>query len=182
MRMIWFTCPHHVWTEAKSPPLQEVCTHPKETQKNVCQCDEPSPAPQTPVEQERSLREHTASKCPEITKKQASNPEITMLINQKNGDAAWRDSDELQTSKLLKREAFTSLGVGVPVPKGRGKITCHFVHDLKASEKSVWWASTGRAHLTISSIQEWFPSKESTWFVPPATTSGGIELHGTLGN
>ena len=54
-----------------------------------------------------------------------------MWIDEKEGNAKWRDSEELEIGQLKEYESFKSLGKGAILPDGYTIIPCHFVYDIK---------------------------------------------------
>ena len=59
------------------------------------------------------------------------NHDEAMMIDTRNGNTAWRDSERLETKQLFDYDSFRDLGKGAPVPEGYTKIKCHFVYDVK---------------------------------------------------
>ncbi len=54
-----------------------------------------------------------------------------VLIDERNGNTRWQDSEELEVSQLMGYDSFKSLGKGAPIPEGYTKIPCHFVYNIK---------------------------------------------------
>ena len=59
------------------------------------------------------------------------NHEEAVMIDEKNGNRKWQDSEELEKDQLLEYDTFLDLGKGSPVPEGYKKIPCHMVYDVK---------------------------------------------------
>ena len=56
--------------------------------------------------------------------------EEAVLIDEKNGDRKWQDSEDLELSQLWEYDTFESLGKGAPVPEGYKKIPCHMSYKF----------------------------------------------------
>ena len=76
------------------------------------------------------------------------------LINMKNGNTKWADSEKLEISQLDKYESFQSLGKDGVIPKGHTKIPCHFVCDVKMDgrKKSRFVAGGHRTDAPLGSV------------------------------
>ena len=61
--------------------------------------------------------------------------EEAMLIDAKNGDNRWAESEALEMAQLMECDSFESLGIGAPTPTGYKKIPCHYVYDIKSTGK-----------------------------------------------
>ena len=59
------------------------------------------------------------------------NHEEAVLIDEKNGNTKWQDSEKLEIQQLNDYSTFRSLGKGAPVPEGYTKIPCHMIYDVK---------------------------------------------------
>ena len=57
--------------------------------------------------------------------------EEAILIDEKNGDRKWQDSEDLELSQLWECNTFEALGKGAPIPEGYKKIPCNMVYDCK---------------------------------------------------
>ena len=56
-----------------------------------------------------------------------------LLIDEMNGNTKWQQSEELEMKQLMECKAFKSLGIGDDTREGHKKISCHFMHDIKAN-------------------------------------------------
>ena len=54
-----------------------------------------------------------------------------MMIDTRDGNTKWRDSEKLEVNQLDEYESFEDKGLNAPVPDGYKKIRCHFVYDVK---------------------------------------------------
>ena len=108
-----------------------------------------------------------------------------MLIDEKNGDHRWAESEALEMSQLMEYDSFESFGIGAPVPKGYKKIPCHFVYDIKASGKfkSRMVAGGHRTDTPIDSVYSGVVSLQGVRVVTFLAELNDLELWGTdVGN
>ena len=57
------------------------------------------------------------------------NHEEAMMIDAKNGDTLWKDSENLELKQLFDYNSFQDLGKEAAIPEGYTKIRCHFVYN-----------------------------------------------------
>ena len=108
-----------------------------------------------------------------------------MLIDEKNGNEMWKDSEKLEMSQLLEYKAFKSLGIGADIPDGYKKITCHFVYDVKADgrAKSRCVAGGHRTGTPVDPTYSGVVSIQGVRLVTLIAELNDLELWGTdIGN
>ena len=54
-----------------------------------------------------------------------------VMIDEREGNTKWQDSEHLEVSQLYEYDTFQSLGIGAEIPEGYKKIPCHIVYDVK---------------------------------------------------
>ena len=59
------------------------------------------------------------------------NHEEAVLIDEREGNTKWQDSEVLEIDQLLEYDTFESRGKGAPTPEGYKKIPCHLIYDVK---------------------------------------------------
>ena len=57
--------------------------------------------------------------------------EEAVLIDEKNGNRLWQDSEDLEIAQLKEYDTFRSIGKGASVPEGYQRIPCHMVYTCK---------------------------------------------------
>ena len=81
------------------------------------------------------------------------NHEEAVLIDEREGNRKWQDSEELELKQLFEYDTFEDLGLGTPTPEGFKKIPCHMVYDVKwdGRHKSRFVAGGHRTDTPIES-------------------------------
>ena len=54
-----------------------------------------------------------------------------VLIDEREGNTKWQDSEVLEINQLLECDTTKSLGIGAPIPEGHTQIPCHIACDVK---------------------------------------------------
>ena len=54
-----------------------------------------------------------------------------VLIDERNGNTKWQDSEKLEIDQLKEYKTFRDLGLGGKAPDGYKKIPCHMIYDVK---------------------------------------------------
>jgi Reverse transcriptase (RNA-dependent DNA polymerase) len=106
-------------------------------------------------------------------------------IDEKNGNTNWQDAEKLEVSQLMDYQAFESLGIGAPTPKGYKKIPCHFVYDRKVTGicKARLVAGGHRTDTPIDSVYSGVVSLQGVRIVTFLAELNDLELWGTdVGN
>ena len=57
-----------------------------------------------------------------------------MMIDAKNGDTRWKDSEDLELKQLFDYDSFQDLGKGAAIPEGYTKALLEEIIDHKADE------------------------------------------------
>ena len=94
------------------------------------------------------------------------NHEEAMMINAKNGDTRWKDSEDLELKQLFDYDSFQDLGKGAAIPEGYTKIRCHFVYNCKHDGRFKSRFVAG-GNMTDTPVATKFPSER----VPEVVTS-----------
>ena len=108
-----------------------------------------------------------------------------MWIDEKEGNAKWRDSEELEIGQLKEYESFKSLGKGAILPDGYTIIPCHFVYDIKhdGRHKARFVAGGHRTETPIDSTYSGVVSLPGIRLVTFLAELNDLELWGTdIGN
>ena len=108
-----------------------------------------------------------------------------VLIDQRNGDTKWQDSEDLEVNQLLDYDSFESLGKGAPIPEGYKKIPYHFVYDVKhdGRRKSRLVAGGHRTDTPVDSVYSGVVSLQGVRIITFLAELNDMELWGTdIGN
>ena len=54
-----------------------------------------------------------------------------VLINEREGNTKWQDSETLEIDQIKEYDTFEDLGKDAPIPEGYKLIPCHIVYDVK---------------------------------------------------
>lgn len=111
--------------------------------------------------------------------------EEAMMIDEKNGDHRWAESEAKELSQLMEYDSFESLGVGAPIPEGYKKIPCHFVYDIKHDGrfKSRFVAGGHKTGSPTESVYSGVVSLQGVRLVTFLAELNDMELWGTdVGN
>ena len=81
------------------------------------------------------------------------NHQEAVMIDEREGNRKWQDSEELELGQLFEYNTFESLGLNAPTPEGYKKIPCHMVYDVKwdGRHKSRFVAGGHRTDTPIES-------------------------------
>ena len=79
-----------------------------------------------------------------------------MMIDAKNGDTQWKDSEDLELKQIFNYDSFQDLGKGAAIPEGYTKIRCHFVYNCKHDGRFKSQFCGGREYDGHSSGQHLF--------------------------
>ena len=81
------------------------------------------------------------------------NHQEAVMIDEREGNRKWQDSEDLELKQLFDYETFSDLGKGVPTPDGYKQIPCHMVYDVKwdGRHKSRFVAGGHRTDTPIES-------------------------------
>ena len=81
------------------------------------------------------------------------NHQEAVMIDEREGNRKWQDSEELEIGQLFEYDTFESLGLHAPTPEGHKKIPCHIVYDVKwdGRHKSRFVAGGHRTDTPIES-------------------------------
>ena len=79
--------------------------------------------------------------------------EEAVLIDEREGNRKWQDSEELELGQLYEYDTFDIRPKGSPIPDGYKKIPCHMVYDVKwdGRHKSRFVAGGHRTDTPIES-------------------------------
>ena len=113
------------------------------------------------------------------------NHEEAMMIDAKNGDTRWKDSEDLELKQLFDYDSFQDLGKGAAIPEGYTKIRCHFVYDCKHDGrfKSRFVAGGNMTDTPVDSIYSGVVSIPGIRLVTFIAELNGLELWATdIGN
>ena len=108
-----------------------------------------------------------------------------MMIDAKNGDTRWKDSEDLELKQLFDYDSFQDLGKGAAIPEGYTKIRCHFVYDCKHDGrfKSRFVAGGNMTDTPVDSIYSGVVSIPGIRLVTFIAELNGLELWATdIGN
>ncbi len=108
-----------------------------------------------------------------------------MMIDEKNGDTRWAESEAREMAQLMEYDSFESLGIGAPIPEGYKKIPCHYVYDIKPTGmfKSRMVAGGHRTATPIDSTYSGVVSLPGIRVVTFLAELNDLELWGTdVGN
>ena len=108
-----------------------------------------------------------------------------VMIDEREGNTKWQDSEHLEVSQLYEYDTFQSLGIGAEIPEGYKKIPCHIVYDVKhdGRHKSRMVAGGHRTDTPIESTYSGVVSLLGIRMVTFLAELNELELWGTdIGN
>ena len=56
------------------------------------------------------------------------------MIDEREGNRKWQDSEDLELKQLFDYDTIKDLGKGVPTPDGYKQIPCHMVYDVNGMD------------------------------------------------
>ena len=113
------------------------------------------------------------------------NHEEAVMIDEREGNTKWQDSEHTELEQLWEYETFRDLGKDAPIPSGYKKIPCHMVYDVKhdGRHKSRFVAGGHRTDTPIESTYSAVVSLLGVRMVTFLAELNDLELWGTdIGN
>ena len=113
------------------------------------------------------------------------NHQEAVMIDEREGNRKWQDSEELELKQLFDYDTFKDLGKGIPTPDGYKQIPCHMVYDVKwdGRHKSGFVAGGHRTDTPIESTYSAVVSLLGVRVITFLSELNGLELWNTdIGN
>ena len=113
------------------------------------------------------------------------NHQEAVMIDEREGNRKWQDSEDLELKQLFEYETFKDLGKGIPTPDGYKQIPCHMIYAVKwdGRHKSRFVAGGHRTDTPIESTYSAVVSLLGVRMITFLAELNGMDLWSTdIGN